>query len=101
MKTTPTQVKYPNRAAIRSLVQGLLAWLTVVPLLISLVIEETEKAGLELPEKAKVYLILLSSLAGIVTAVFARLMASPKVEAALQKTPIFNKLAAMPAKEEG
>jgi len=96
----PTQVKYPSRATIRSFVQGTLGALTIVPLAIVIFISEVEKAGLVLPDRFKVFLILISTLCGVATSIYARIMAIPRVEQALASTKGLNKLAAVPPVEE-
>lgn len=96
--TTPTQVRRPWRATLRTAVQAaipaLLVLGIVVPEVVDIILEE---AGAAMPERLRVWLLLAAGAVTALSAALARIMAIPQVEQLLQRYQLLKRLAAQPA----
>jgi hypothetical protein len=81
-----TQQEHPLRAAMRTFVQvwlpGLAVALVVIPEIVRIVQEE---AGAALPENLRLILAGVATAAAVVSAILARIMAIPAVDALLER----------------
>jgi hypothetical protein len=95
---TPTQLRRPWRATVRTFVQTLiptvLALGVVVPEVVKIVLEETGDA---MPDHLRVILLGISAACATTAAVVARVMAIPKVETLLRRFKLTSWLAAAPS----
>ncbi len=82
----PTQVRHPNKAALRTFVQTLLAAVAllglVVPEVVDIILEETDG---NLPDGFRVVLLAASAGVATIAAIVARIMAIPAVEVLLRR----------------
>lgn len=96
--TTPTQIRRPGRAVIRTAIQTaipvVLALGVVVPEIVRIILEE---AGETMPDNLRAVLLGISAAVVAVAAIIARVMALPAVEAFLRSTRILSGAAAAPA----
>lgn len=81
---TPTQVRYPWRATVRTVVQvgisSLLALGLVVPQVVQIILEE---AGESMPTQVRGWLLASSAIVTAVAAALTRIMAIPAVDRGL------------------
>lgn len=77
--TTPTQVRYPLRAALRTGLAGLIAVSIIGPLAWAIIMEELAEAGFTIP--AAITSFMATALAAVVAlaAIVTRIMAIPQV----------------------
>jgi len=82
----PTQVRYPWRATLRTIVQvgipALLTAVTVLPLVIQIVLDEL---GEVMPESLRLWLVAAAGFVTALAAAFTRIMAIPAVNAVLTR----------------
>lgn len=95
---TPTQIRRPGRAVIRTIVQVgiplILGLGLVVPQIVDIILEES---GENLPDSVRVVLLAAAAVMTAIAGILTRVMALPTVEAFLRSTKILSGIAAAPA----
>lgn len=81
--STPTQVKYPSRATLRTVVQSAAGALVMLATTIVATREELAAAGVTLPPKLAAILAVAAAVSTAVAGVVARIMAAPGIDARL------------------
>ncbi|MDO5534374.1 MAG: hypothetical protein Q4F65_06965 [Propionibacteriaceae bacterium] len=81
----PTQVRYPWRAAIRTVLAHLLAAAVVLPIAWGIVVDELQTAGIVLPEGVGSTVAWLLGVLVAVSGIVTRVMAIPQVSSALTR----------------
>lgn len=84
-----SQSAFPARATVRTFVQSwlpqVLTALLVIPAVVQIILDEVARHGVELPSWLGLVLAGILTACAIVSAVLARIMAIPAVDAALRR----------------
>lgn len=84
-----SQSAFPTRATVRTFVQSwlpqVLTALVVIPAVVQIILDEVAKRGVVLPDWLGLVLAGILTLCAIVSAVLARIMAIPAVDAWLRR----------------
>lgn len=95
--STPTQVKRPTRASIRTAFQGVIGWVVAAGLVLPVVLSiAQEELGDVIPPEAMGYVAMVVGVAVAVSTFTARVMAIPAVEYFLARHGFTRGLAADP-----
>lgn len=96
--STPTQVRHPWTATLRTFVQTLIGAViaggVVVPEIVEIILDQS---GEQMPEDLRAILLAVSGFVALVASIVARVMAIPQVELFLRRYKILRPLAAQPA----